>query len=326
MRQWFWSRGFIELDPPILVPWPSMEPHLIPLETVTHDGFGNEMRAFHHTSPEYALKKLLAAGMPDCFFLGHVFRDGEVSTLHEPEFTLVEWYRRDADYTALMVDTEELCADLAVAVTGSSVLEKNGHRVDLTPPWARITVGDAMRRWANVDIEPMMGDADAFRAYAVDRGHEWMRGETTTSWDELFFKLFLTAVEPRLGFEKPMILYDYPARFGALARRNPDRPDVVERFEAYIAGVELCNAFTELTDSDEQRRRFQAEQRERAALGVEVFPIDEDLLCALGSLPLCAGNALGVDRLVLLLTGETELARVVPFPWSVLRQWNTESD
>jgi lysyl-tRNA synthetase class 2 len=282
---------------------------------------------FHQTSPEYALKKLLAAGMPDCFALGHVFRDGEVSPLHNPEFTLLEWYRRGADYTALMDDTARLCADLAIELRGSPIIDVGGKPVDLTPPWECITVANAMQRWAGVDIEAHTEDATfreearnaTFRAAARNAGHDWVTNE---SWDDLFYKLFLTHVEPHLGAPKPVILCEYPVRFGALARRHPERPHVAERFEAYVAGVELCNAFSELADPVEQRERLEAEQRQRAALGAEVLPVDEDFLDALGGgFPVCAGNALGVDRLVMLLAGETDIARVTWFPFSVMAGW-----
>ncbi len=322
-RGWFQRRDFIEIDVPVLAPWVGMEPHLATLSTAVHDGAGDALRLHHQTSPEYALKKLLAAGIPDCFALGHVFRDGEVSEHHEPEFTLLEWYRRDADYTHLMRDTEQLVAALAEGVTGSPEVTRSDRLVDLAPPWDRITVAEAMARWANIDIETHADDAEGFRRHAVEQGYDWVRDE---SWDDLFYKLFLTHVEPNLGWSRPTILYEYPARFGALARRRPDKPAVVERFEAYVAGVELCNAFSELTDPDEQRERFRAEQEKRLKLGVAVPPIDEDLLDALAALPQCAGNALGIDRLIMLLTGEPEISRVVWFPWKTLRDWRDEHD
>lgn len=315
-REWFWRHGCIELDPPVLAPWAPMETHLDPLRTTVTDGFGSEMLMYHQTSPEYALKKLLAAGMPDCFALGHVFRDGEATPMHEPEFTLVEWYRRDSDYTAIMQDTEEYVADLACTVATRPGIEWNGIPCDLSPPWRRITVAEAMHRWTNVDILSVLDDAEAFRAHARERGHCWVSDE---SWEDLFFKLFITDVEPHLGHGTPVILYEYPASMAALARRKPSDGRVAERFEAYICGVELCNAFSELTDPAEQRRRFEAERAERRRLGREEPPIDEDLLSALASLPDCAGNALGFDRLLMLLTGETGIARVIPFPFRVMR-------
>lgn len=317
IREWFWARGFVEVDPPILAPWVGMEPHLAPLRTTVHDGSGRAVRLYHQTSPEYALKKLLAAGIPDCFALGHVFRDGEVSELHNPEFTLLEWYRRETDYTALMRDTEQLVADLATRFQGKPELNRRGQRIDVAPPWERITVADAMMRWANVDVETFCDD-EAFRRHVRSQGHEWVRDEP---WEELFYKLFLTHVEPKLGSPKPVILCEYPARFGALARRLRERPHVVERFEAYVAGIELCNAFTELTDPAEQRERFERECEERRKLGREALPVDEDLLDALTELPPCAGNALGVDRLVMLLVDEPSIERVTWFPFASFRQW-----
>ena len=316
-REWFWQRGFIEVDTPILAPWVGMEPHLIPLRTIVNDGRGTAVRMFHQTSPEYALKKLLAAGLPDCFALGHVFRDGEVSSLHEPEFALLEWYRTHHDYRALMDDTAQLVSDMATALHGSPEICFGGTHIDLSPPWQRITVAEAMRRWAGVDIEAHSDD-ESFRAHVRDQGHTWVRDET---WADLFYKLFLTYVEPKLGTPRPVILYEYPTRFGALARRHPNKSYVVERFEAYVAGVELCNAFSELIDPDEQRERFMAECDKRRELGREVLPVDEDLLDALSAMPPCAGNALGFDRLVMLLLGRTEIGQVTWFPFDTLAQW-----
>ncbi|HOF61805.1 MAG TPA: EF-P lysine aminoacylase EpmA [Candidatus Latescibacteria bacterium] len=317
VREWFWARGFVEIDAPVLAPWVGMEPHLVPLETRMSDG-KRALRVFHQTSPEYALKKLLTAGIPDCFALGHVFRDGEVSPMHNPEFTLLEWYRRGADYTALMDDTACLTAELAVKLCGAPIIQVGGKQIDLTPPWERITVAEAMQRWAGVDIEANVED-EAFRAAAREAGNDWVTNEP---WEDLFFKLFLTHVEPRLGWPKPVILCEYPVRFAALARRSLENSLVAERFEAYIAGVELCNGYSELTDPVEQRERLESEQRQRAALGAEVLPVDEDFLDALGGgFPVCAGNALGVDRLVMLMAGETDIARVTWFPFSVMAEW-----
>jgi elongation factor P--(R)-beta-lysine ligase len=318
VREWFWDRDFVELDPPTLAPWTGMEPHLSPLGTVVHNGSGDSLQMYHQTSPEYALKKLLAAGMPSCFALGHAFRDGEVTPLHEPEFTLLEWYRIGVDYNAVMADTEQLVAHLAETLLGTQIIERDGHQVNLEPPWERVTVSDAMHRWAGVDIAAHTGDAEAFRAHALECGHDWVTDE---SWDDLYYKLLISCVEPNLGTERPTILCEYPVRYGALARRKPGDPAVAERFEAYVAGVELCNAFTELTDPIEQRERFESEQTERENLGNDVPVVDTDLLAALSELPECSGNALGIDRLVMLLAGEYDIARVVPFPWREMQRW-----
>ena len=318
IRMWFRERSFIEVDTPALAPWVGMEPHLVPLSTSVSSTQGNTLKLFHQTSPEYALKKLLAAGISDCFSLGHAFRDGETSPIHNPEFSLLEWYRVGADYTALMDDTANLAADIAERVTGSPHIVRDGKQINLTPPWERITVAEAMQRWAKVDIVTHRDDG-SFREHARTQGHGWVRDE---SWDELFFKLFINDVEPKLGWPEPVILYDYPVRFGALARRSPENPDVAERFEAYVAGIELCNAFSELTDAAEQRSRLEREAEERVELGNERLPVDEDFLDALdGGFPECSGNALGVDRLVMLLAGEPSIERVTWFPFSVYEIW-----
>ena len=316
-REWFWNRGFIEVDTPVLAPWAGMEPHLVPMHTDVGDGIGR-ITLHHQTSPEYALKKLLAAGMPDCFSLVPAFRNDERGPLHEPEFTILEWYRLGNDYTALMDDTADFSADLARSVRGTTTIEYGGKRADLAADWERVTVADAMRTHAGVDIESHADD-ESLRAHAREMGHDWVRDET---WETLFFKLFIQHVEPNLGVGTPTILCEYPERFGALARRKPGDARVVERFETYVCGVELCNAFSELTDATEQRVRLEREHVERAKIGADSVPVDEDFLDAVADLPECTGNALGMDRLIMLIAGEQNIQRVRWFPFSVFRAWN----
>jgi lysyl-tRNA synthetase class 2 len=230
------------------------------------------------------MKRLLAAGYPQLFQLARVWRGGERGTRHLPEFTLLEWYRREADYTALLADCEALLAALCPA--GRLVWQ--GRSFDLAPPWERLTVAEAFRRYADVDV-----------AVALAAGR--------------FDELMALQIEPQLGAERPTFLLDYPAECAALARRKPNDPEVAERFELYLGGVELANAFSELTDPCEQRRRFERDEALRRAAGKEPLPLPEPFLTELATLPAAAGIALGIDRLVMLLCDAQSLDAVVAF-------------
>jgi lysyl-tRNA synthetase class 2 len=265
------------------------------------------------TSPEYQMKRLLAAGLERIVALCRCVRGGEVGAQHEPEFTMVEWYRAWSDLEAVLADTEELVAAVALAVRGDATVEVGGRTIDVAPPWPRMTVAEAMARWAGLAPEVVLGGdeealAAALAAAGIDTG-------SALAWDDLFYAGFVARVEPRLAeLERPLVVTDWPVRLGALARRSPSRPGVVERFEAYVGGVELCNAFGELTCPVEQRARFEEDQRQRAARGKPVHPIDEKLVAALEEgLPPSAGNALGLDRLVMLVTGALSIRDVVWF-------------
>ena len=228
----------MEVDTPLMVPQPGMEPHLEAFQTTY------EMRQFYlHTSPEYAMKRLLAAGFERIYQICKVFRHEPVGRMHTPEFTMLEWYRAYADYTDIMVDTEYLIAELATDLHGEPVVRTDQYAVDLTPPWERLTVREAMFRYAGIAADPYSETA----AFIRQAGHSTVDRDDPP--DVAFFKVFLDRVEPHLGVQKPTILYDYPAPMAALARRKSSAPDLAERFEVYIAGVELCNAFTELNDS-----------------------------------------------------------------------------
>ena len=306
IRRFFDAKGFVEVETPLMVPQPGMEPHLEAFQTVY------EMRQFYlHTSPEYAMKRLLAGGFERIYQICKVFRDEPVGRMHAPEFTMIEWYRAYADYTDIMVDTEYLIAGLATDLYGEPVVRTDRCAVDLTPPWERISVREAMLRYAGVTADPYLETADFIR----QAGHETVDEDDPP--DVAFFKVFLDRVEPHLGVQEPVILYDYPAPMAALAKRKSDAPDLAERFEVYIAGVELCNAFTELNDPDEQRQRLEEEAAQRVREGNPAYPIDERFLAALEyGMPPSGGIALGVDRLVMLLTGASSIGEVMAFPMS----------
>ncbi len=290
MRAFFDTRDFIEIEAPILVPSPGLELHL--------DAFAVEHR-YLITSPEYQMKRLLAGGLERIYSLGKVFRRGEAGPQHNPEFTMLEWYRAGAGWELIADDIEALVSSLAddFGVAG------------LARPWQRVSVGDATARWAGVRID---GDEPLplLREKIARAGH---RVPADGAWDDVFFTMFLDAVEPHLGQAQPTLVYDWPRPLCALAREKPSDPRVVERFEVYAHGLELCNAFGELTDVVEQRRRLHADLDERRRRGLPEYPVDEKFLSALADMPPSSGIAMGVDRVVMLLTGARNIRDVLAF-------------
>jgi lysyl-tRNA synthetase class 2 len=318
-RRFFAGEGFVEVETPALQVSPGMEVHLKAFRTeVAHPGGGSE-RLYLHTSPEFAMKKLLAAGEPRLFQLARVFRNGERSATHHPEFTMLEWYRADTEWTALMVDCESLLrAALDAVPSGLSerALRWRGARCDPALPFERLSVAEAFARYADIDLlalapEPLRPDTARF-------AHEARRIGVATQphdrWDDIFFRVFLDRVEGRLGFGRPTLLHSYPASMAALSRIDAADARVCERFELFVAGLELANAFGELTDAVEQRRRFEADMAQKQALYGERYPIDEDFLAAVAAMPRAAGIALGFDRLVMLATGAERIEEVLWAP------------
>lgn len=305
LRGFFAERGFLEVDTPLMVPSPGLEVHLRAVPA----GAGQWLI----TSPEYQMKRLLAAGLERIYTVCKCFRGDEHGRHHSAEFTMLEWYRAWAGWEDILADTEGLVAAAARAVAGAPVIEAGGRRIDVSPPWARMTVAEAMERFAGVVItgaEDAAELAARVRAAGVEPG-------AATAWDDVFYTAFVERVEPALAgpaFDRPVVLVDWPAPLAALARRKPGAPHLVERFEAYVGGIELCNAFGELTDAAEQRARFEEDLAARAARGLPRYPVDEKLLAALDEgLPPCAGIALGVDRLVMLVTGAAHIREVLAF-------------
>ena len=314
MRDFFAEAGFVEVDTPALQVSPGLEPHLKAFATVLHDPTDGTARPFYlHTSPEFAMKKLLAAGLPRIWQLAHVFRDGERSATHHPEFSMLEWYRTAAGYRDLMADCEALL-HRAQTAAGAAALSWQGRRADAGRPFERLSVAEAFERFAGLDVlatapDPAMPDLDLLAAAAAAIGIAPHPGD---DWETLFFRIFLDRIEPYLGIGAPTILYDYPLALAALSRPKPEDPRLCERFELYVCGLELANAFGELTAAAEQHRRFVADQARKQVLYGESYPIDEDFLAALEQgLPDCAGIALGFDRLVMLLTGAQHIEEVL---------------
>ncbi|MGI5864937.1 MAG: EF-P lysine aminoacylase EpmA [Myxococcales bacterium] len=313
IREYFTSQGFDEVETPCLVPAPGMEPHIRAFESqfVPETPEGRERTLYLHTSPEYAMKRLLAEGFERVFQLCKVFRNGEIAQIHNPEFTMLEYYRAHADYTAIMEDLEEIVVRGARAFGKEDALVVEGKRVSLARPFERLTVRDALLSRTGLDIAELT-TGEALRRAAVQRGIH-VPGEGG-SFDDVFFQIFLTAVEPTLGVERPTFLIDYPVSMASLSRIKPSDPSVAERVEMYIGGVELANGFSELTDAREQRRRLVEEQELRRANGMPVYPLDEKFLDAVGRMPPSAGIAVGIDRLLMLLLGAERIDQVLLFP------------
>ncbi|MBS1121191.1 MAG: tRNA synthetase class [Deltaproteobacteria bacterium] len=302
LRRFFADREFLEVETPLLVPSPGLEIHL---DAVVADA------GYLITSPEYQMKRLLAAGFERIFQVCKCFRAGERGPHHASEFTMVEWYRGFTELDAIVRDTEELVAHVIRSVNGLAIARIAGRSIDVTPPWPRMTVRQAMRQWANVEV---IGDEPAGVLVAAVRA-AGIEVPDDAAWDDAFFTAFLARVEPAIAeLDRPLILEDWPAPLAALARRKPDDPLTALRFEAYVGGLELANAFGELTDPVEQRARFEDDQRIRRERGRAVYPIDGRLIAALAEgLPPSAGIALGFDRLVMLATGAESIDQVLSF-------------
>ena len=317
VRGFFAERDFDEVETPCLQLSPGLEPHLKAFATRLEDPWGEAPGTLYlHTSPEFTMKKLLVAGVERLYQIARVFRNGERSATHHPEFTMLEWYRAGGDLGQLMDDTEELVRICARAA-GATHMEHQGRICDPFLNWRRLSVADAFFDYCDMDVlatapDPMTPDRDLIAREAQRLGISVSEGDR---WDDIFFKIMLDRIEPHLGFGVPVILHSYPVSMAALARPSPADPRVAERFEAYGCGVELCNAFGELTDATEQRRRFQADMDLKQALYGERYPIDEDFLAALAAgMPDCAGIALGLDRLIMLLCGTGSLEQVLWAP------------
>ncbi|WP_428658578.1 EF-P lysine aminoacylase EpmA [Reyranella sp.] len=304
LRTWFAAEGFVEVETPILQVAPGAEVHLAGFSTAWKTPDGIEHPRWLHSSPEFAMKKLLAGGVPKLFQFARVFRNAEGSALHHPEFTMLEWYRAGAGYETIMAD----CAAL-LALAGAKELRWEDKACDPTAAPERLTVAQAFDRHAGVDLFATVGDAAKLSRLSGVAMHD---GD---SWDDVFFRIMFDRIEHRLGIGRPTILCEYPIAMAALARAKPGDPRVAERFELYACGVELANAFGELTDPAIQRARLQADMDEKERLYGVRWPVDEDFLAALDhGLPDCAGIALGFDRLVMLASGARHIADVLWLP------------
>jgi lysyl-tRNA synthetase class 2 len=314
-RAWFEAEGFLEVETAALQVSPGNEAHLHAFETRALTLAGEAAPLYLHTSPEFSCKKLLAAGETRIFDFGKVWRNRERGALHHPEFTMLEWYRVDAPYQVLMDDCAALLA-LAAEKAGTLEFRFRNHVCDPFAAPQRVTVAEAFDRYAGVDLlasldEAGATDRDALAAAARASG---IRVADDDSWADVFSRVIVEKVEPNLGIGRATILCEYPVAEAALARPKPGDPRVAERFELYACGVELANAFGELTDPAEQRRRFEAEMDEKARVYGERYPLDEDFLAALAIMPAASGSALGFDRLVMLAAGASRIDQVLWTP------------
>jgi lysyl-tRNA synthetase class 2 len=315
LRCWFAAEGFVEVDPAALQASPGNEAHLHAFATEAIGPDGVARRMYLHTSPEFAMKKLLAAGETRIFAFAHVWRNRERGALHSPEFTLLEWYRVGAPYARLMDDCVEVLR-LAAEATGARKLSFRDRACDPFAAPERLSVSEAVARFAGIEllatIRPDGGtDTAALGAAMARAGLKPGAGE---SWSDMLSRVLVEKVEPNLGLGRPTMLDRYPAAEAALARRVADDPRLAERFELYACGVELANGFGELTDSAEQRRRFEVEMDEKARIYGERYPLDEDFLDALAKMPESSGIALGFDRLVMLATAAPRIDDVIWTP------------
>jgi lysyl-tRNA synthetase class 2 len=280
IRSFFCDRDYLEVETPIRIPAPAPEAHIDAVES--GDGF-------LQASPELCMKRMLAAGIPRIFQICKCFRQGERGRLHLPEMTLLEWYRADSDYLDMMDECEALINTVSRR-NGSKeeILIYQGKEIKLTPPWPRISVSEAFEKLGSIPLH-----------VALERGQ--------------FDEIMVEKIEPNLAQTRPVFLYDYPASRAALARLKPQDLRYAERFELYIGRLEICNAFSELADPVEQRKRFEREKDSRRKSGKPIYPMPERFLATLGNMPVAAGNALGVDRLVMLFSDSKQIDEVVAF-------------
>ncbi len=314
LRRFFEERDFLEVETAALQVSPGNEAHLQAFETELVAPTNVSRPVYLHTSPEFACKKLLAAGERRIVTFARVYRNRERGPLHHPEFTMLEWYRADEGYEALMQDCTEILAAVAEAV-GTRSLCWRERTVDPFMAPERLTVAEAFEDHAGFDLMETVSasgdtDRDGLAARARDAG---VRVSEDDTWGDVFSRVLVERIEPHLGQGRATILYEYPLAEAALARRSPANPRVAERFELYACGVELANAFGELTDPIEQRRRFESEMTEKERVYGDRYPLDEELLAALAHMPPASGIALGLDRLVMLATGARRIEDVL---WS----------
>jgi len=279
VRDFFIGRDYLEIETPCRIPAPAPEEHID--AEISGDWF-------LQTSPELCMKRLLAAGYPRIFQVCKCFRQNERGSKHMPELTMLEWYTSGTDYFDMMAQTEDLIGYVAENINSNRHLFYQGNKIELKKPWPRISVAEAFEKFTSTTLE---------RALTED----------------LFDELIASEIEPNLGQKRPVFLYDYPASFAPLAMVKSDNPTLAQRFELYIAGLELCNAFTELDDSEEQRKKFEIELKKRHTLGKKSYPMPEKFLKSLKFMPAASGNALGIDRLVMLFADTTKIDDVVAF-------------
>ena len=313
IRRWFEDQGFVEVETSCLQVSPGNEAHLHAFRTELIGTDLQRSALYLHTSPEFACKKLLAAGETKIFTFAPVFRNRERGRNHAPEFTMLEWYRTGAPYQQLWDDCAAILK-LAAAESGRTTWTHRGVSCGVTDGDGTLSLQQAFLQFAHIDLGAVDGDTAAFATAATKAG---IRVGPDDSWSDIFARVLTERIEPNLGRDQPCLLIEYPTHEAALARPCPHNPKVAERFELYVAGVELANGFGELTDAAEQRRRFEAEMALKVERYDETYPLDEDFLAALAHMPPASGCALGFDRLVMLAVDAPGVDSVIWTPLAV---------
>lgn len=307
IREFFWADGFIEPTTPVAVHKMIQEKYLQPVPVKFHNPKGEEFPFFLVTSPEVGLKKLLGAGLPKIFQVCPVFRDYEdFGHTHNIEFLMLEWYRSPGGLAEIMDDTENLVKFVAKKI-GVEKIKVGDKEIDLLSAWERIGMKDLWKKYLDVNLDDYLTD-ETMAELAKSLGYNIQPGEV---YENSFYEIFLNKIEPFLGSTRPVMIYDYPLPMSALCRPNSGDPRYVERAEVYIAGLELSNAYGELVDVGEQKRRMEGNCDFRVKNGLVLSPIDEDFNMAVGAIRSAGGIALGVDRLVMLLTGAKDINEVI---------------
>ena len=315
VRAYFDGCSFHEVTTPALQTSPGLEPHIMAFSTLLENHDGSPRQPMYlHTSPEFAMKKLLTAGAGDIYQICQTYRNRECSATHSPEFTMMEWYRTGANYWRIMDDCVQMLRTVATA-SGIQLYRYKGQISNPFGVWQVISVAEAFWQYCKIQLLGTIGNVEALRAGAQANG---VRTDAGDAWDDIFFRIMGEKIEPLLGSPTPTLLYDYPAHMAALSRVKADDTRVAERVELYVAGLELANGFSELTDAEQQRARFVADMDYKESLYGIRYPIDEDFIAALDyGLPECSGMALGIDRLVMLATGAANINDIVWAPVSL---------
>jgi len=301
IREFFWSRDFTEVETPLLLRLPGQEPYLSPMKMQFHDENGKEYTGFLHTSPEYGMKKMLASGYERIFSLCKTFRDYEsLGGTHNPEFTMIEWYRAHSNFLQIMDDVEGLFDFIADKLKTEQKIQ-----------FERMHMREVWQKFVGVNLDDYLSE-DALYDLCVQKGY---RPEKNEPFEDLFFRIFLNEIEPRLG---NVIIHHYPKQMAALSKMSETETGYAERFEVYVGGLEIANAFGELTDAKEQKERFEEEYEKRKGLGKDLFEIDMEFIEAVGKMPSSGGIALGVDRLVQVFASCQNIDSVLVLPASKL--------
>lgn len=317
IRDYFYAQDFLEVDAPLLIKANSVEAHIDPLEVEVRDHLGKKLQRYLHTSPEIYHKRLLCLGAQKIFQISHVFRDGEVSKQHQPEFSLLEWYRAHGSVSDLIQDCEVLFRNVAHAVLGKTIVSYGDHTIDLAKPFEQIEMADLWQKYAQIDLRSVLermkdGEKDALVTEAKAIG-ESLRDQA--DFEDAFHQIMFNKIEPNIGKSRPCVVLKWPNQMAALAQTCQGDPLFADRFEIYCGGLELANAFKELIDPVEQRKRFECDLLLRQQMGKNPVPMPENFLDGMVAMPPAAGIALGIDRLIMLIVNAKSINEIFPIDW-----------